>query len=179
MHGIMIRRLAAFLALATLGAIDAQAATRAYPSLAKRPIESRDRLSEAPAPAAEATAPADTALARQVTTLQAEATAADRAFRTELDKGRGIVSAARGTEPMSEPWVAAQVTISLADAARYESVAALASLDTLHVERQNGTDGARVAADLATINPARARVLSLVDEQNDALDALRSRLKTP
>ncbi|HEY1124883.1 MAG TPA: hypothetical protein VGE65_04565 [Sphingobium sp.] len=173
----MIRRIAAFVALFALGSVDAQAATRSYPSLAKRPVETRDRT--APAPVATQPAPADAALVKDVQTLDAQATVADTAFRTELGKARDAVAAANGAEPASEAWVAAQMSISNTDAARYDSVAALATLDTLFVARQDNPDGGRVAADLAAINPVRTRVLAIVDMQNDALDGLRKSLKTP
>lgn len=172
----MMRRIAAFVALFALGSVDANAATRSYPSLARRPVETRD--GNAPAPAVQA-APADAALVKQVETLGAQASAADTAFRTELGKARGTVAAADGAEPTSEAWVAAQMSISNTDAARYDSVAALASLDTLYVGRQDNSDVSRVAADIATIDPVRTRVLAIVDTQNDALDSLRSALKTP
>jgi len=172
----MMRRVAAFVALFALGSVDANAATRSYPSLARRPVETRD--GNAPAPAVQA-APADVALVKQVETLGAQASAADTAFRTELGKARGTVAAADGAEPTSEAWVAAQMSISNTDAARYDSVAALASLDTLYVGRQDNPDVSRVAADIATIDPVRTRVLAIVDTQNDALDSLRSALKTP
>ena len=174
---LMIRRIAAFVALFTLGAVDAQAATRTYPSLAKRPIETRD--GNAPSPVAVQPAPADAALVRDVETLGVQATAADSAFKTELGKARGTVAAASGAEPASEAWVAAQMSISNTDAARYDSVAALASLDTLYVGRQDNPDASRVASDIAAIAPVRTRVLAIVDTQNDALDGLRRSLKTP
>ncbi len=59
------------------------------------------------------------------------------------------------------------------------SVAALASLDTLYIARQDNSDASRVAADIATIDPVRTRVLAIVDTQNDTLDGLRKSLKTP
>lgn len=173
----MIRRVAAFIALFALGSVDANAATRAYPSLAKRPVETRD--SNAPAPTTVQAAPADAALVKQVETLGVQASAADAAFKTELGKARGTVAAADGAEPTSEAWVAAQMSISNTDAARYDSVAALASLDTLYVGRQDNPDVNRVAADVATIDPVRTRVLAIVDTQNDALDSLRSALRNP
>jgi hypothetical protein len=173
----MIRRIAAFLALFAMGSVDAHAAAGGYPSLAKRPVESRDRNTPAPAPVQPA--PTDAALAGQVETLGAQATTADTAFKAQLDKGRQTVAAAAGTEPMSEAWVAAQMAISTADGARYDSVAALASLDTLYVDRQDNADASRVAADMATIDPVRVRVLAIVDAQNDTLDGLRASLKTP
>jgi hypothetical protein len=173
----MIRRIAAFIALFALGSVDAQAATRPYPSLAKRPVETRDR--NAPAATPVPIAPADAALAKEVETLGVQATAADTAFKTELGKARNAVTTAAGAEPSSEAWVAGQVAISTTDAARYDSVAALASLDTLYIARQDNPDISRVAADIATIDPVRTRVLAIVDTQNDALDDLRKTLKTP
>lgn len=173
----MIRRVAAFLALFALGSADAQAATRTYPSLAKRPIETRDRSAPETTPAP--IAPTDAALAKQVETLDAQATAADAAFNAALGKARSAVTSAASAEPSSEAWVAGQVAISTTDAVRYDSVAALASLDTLYISRQDNPDASRVAADIATIDPIRTRVLALVDTQNDALDGLRKSFKMP
>jgi hypothetical protein len=173
----MLRRLAAFLALFALVPVSAEAATKSFPSLAKRPIESRDRT--APAPVAVQPAAADTELAKQVDTLGRQAAEGDAAFQKGLAAGRGAAAAASGAAPSSEAWVAAQMAISSLDSARYDSVAALAGLDTLYVGRQDSTDGSRVVADVATIDPVRARVASLVDAQNDALDALRTSLRQP
>ncbi|BAK64771.1 hypothetical protein SLG_00960 [Sphingobium sp. SYK-6] len=180
MSGTMIRRLAAFLALFALGSLNAHAQTSEsgrYPSLAKRPAESRDRQPPEPAPVQPASV--DAALATQVSQLAEKASGADAAFRKQLDQGRSLVSAARNAAPESEAWVAAQMAVSALDGARYESIAALASLDTLHVERQNNEDSGRVMADLATIDPVRMQVLALVDAQNDALDSLRGALRQP
>ena len=173
----MLRRLAAFLALFALIPVSAESATRGFPSLAKRPIESRDRT--APAPVAVQPAAQDAELAAQVETLGRQAAEGDAAFQRDLAAGRGAVAAARGAAPSSEAWVSGQMAISALDSVRYDSVAALAGLDTLYVVRQDATDGARVAADVATIDPVRARVASLVDAQNDALDALRTSLRQP
>jgi len=180
MTGTMLRRLTAFLAaLFALGSVHAEAAAQrgAYPSLAKRPVETRDRTVPPPAPIAPA--PADEALVAQVDTLARQAAAADNAFQSQLVEGRSAVAAAGSAAPSSEAWVNAQQAISRLDSARYESVAALAGLDTLYVDRQDGADAARISADLAAIDPARARVLALVDAQNDALDALRRSLRQP
>jgi len=174
----MIRRLAAFLAVFAMGSADAQAAPRTYPSLARRPVESSDRLATPQTPAV-APAATDLALANNVATLQDQAVSANTAFQSELARSRDSVKAAAGSQPMSEDWVVAQMSISAADAVRYDSVAALAGLDTLSVERQDNVDAARVAADMATINPARTRVLAIVDAQNDALDGLKASLTNP
>lgn len=174
----MLRRLFAFLALFLVGSLDAPAAARDYPSLARRPIESRDR-GEVTASGPVEPAPADPALVAEVATLSQKAAAGDAAFQTKLADGRTAVAQADGADPVSESWVVAQVAISALDSARYDSVAALASLDTLHVERMNAADSARVAADMATVDPTRADVLAMVDRQNDALDALRNTLRKP
>ncbi len=176
----MIRRAAAFLALLTLGSFDAQAQTaRSYPSLAKRPVEATDPFAPATTPAPVQPAAPDPALAQAVERLRASAADADAAFQTQLGRSRSAVAAAGRATPVSEAWVAAQMAISSADAARYESIAALASLDTLHVDHVGNADAARAAADTATIAPARETVLAMVDAQNDALDALRTTLTQP
>jgi len=176
----MIRRAAAFLALFAMGALDVHAQTaRPFPSLAKRPVEAVDRFAEPAAPAAVQPAAPDPTLAQTVERLRASAAEADSAFQAQIGRSRAAVQAAGGAAPVSEAWVAAQMAISTADAARYESVAALASLDTLHVDRMATADGARAAADAATIAPARETVLAMVDAQNDALDGLRTTLTRP
>mgnify|MGYP001118538817 CR=1 FL=1 len=174
---IMLRRLAASLALLAIAPVPAEAQTRGYPSLAKRPVESRDRT----VPAAQPVQPAapDAALATQVETLGKQAASGDAAFQQQIAQGRKTASAATGAAPASESWVAAEMTISALDSARYESVAALAGLDTLYVDKQDNADAARVTTDLATIDPVRTRVLALVDAQNDALDSLRKSLRQP
>jgi len=175
----MIRRAAAFLALFAMGALDVHAQTaRPFPSLAKRPVEAVDRFAEPAAAAVQPAAP-DPTLAQTVERLRASAAEADSAFQAQIGRSRAAVQAAGGAAPVSEAWVAAEMAISTADAARYESVAALASLDTLHVDRMATADGARAAADVATIAPARESVLAMVDAQNDALDALRTALTRP
>jgi len=179
MASIMMRRLAAFLAaLFALGSVHAEATERGpFPSLARRPAETRDR--SVPEPPAVTPAPADEALVAQVDTFARQAMAADGAFRQALGESRSAVAAAAGAAPSSEAWVAAQQSISRLDSARYDSVAALAGLDTLFVDRQDNDDAARVSADLSAIDPARTKVLALVDAQNDALDTLRLSLRQP
>ena len=175
---IMLRRLAAFLALFALAPATTEAQTRAtYPSLTKRPAEARDR--EAPAPRPVEAAPADPALTAEVAKLGQQADSGEAAFRQQIAQGRSTVSAASSAAPNSEAWVSAQMAISMLDSARYDSVAAMAGLDTLYISRQDSTDVARVMADLATIEPVRSRALAAVDAQNDALDALRKSLRQP
>lgn len=173
----MLRRLAAFLALFALAPVPTEAQTRSFPSLSKRPAESRDRSVPAPQPVQPAAA--DPALTSEVAKLGQQAASGNAAFQQQIGPGRSTAAAASGSAPSSEPWVKAQIAISALDSARYDSVAAMAGLDTLYINRQDSSDGARVTADLAAINPVRTRVLALVDAQNDALDGLRKSLKQP
>lgn len=174
----MLRRfLTAFLTLFALGALTDSTTAKPFPSLAKRPSETRDRTP--PAPQVVVPAAADPQLVAQVDTLARQAESGEAAFRRQLDHGRSAVAAAGAAAPSSEAWVQAQIALSALDNARYDSVAALAGLDTLHVDRQDNVDAARVAADLAAIDPARSRTLAMVDAQNDMLDGLRRDLKQP
>lgn len=181
----MIRRVTALLLIALPGLADAQAVSRGYPSLSRRPVESRDRDAEIAAKAAaqqaEATKAAaeDPALATEVTQLGARAAAASAAFDAGLDARQRTVAAGRGAGIGSEAWVAAQQAISLLDSDRYDSVAALAGLDNLYVERSSAPDTARAAADSVTIDRVRRPVLAMVDRQNDRLDALKADLAQP
>lgn len=174
----MLRRfLTAFLALFALGALADSAAAKPFPSLAKRPSETRDRTP--PPPQAIVPAEADSQLVAQVDTLARQAESGEAAFRKLLDEGRAKVASAGAAAPTSEAWVNAQVAISALDHARYDSVAAMAGLDSLYVERRDNVDAPRVVADIAAIDPARTRTLAMVDAQNDALDGLRNALKQP
>ena len=177
----MLHRLFAFLALFALGSpLNAQVEGRGYPSLLKRPAEVRDgKVPELVVQAPLPPLPADADLTLQVARLSSLVTAGDRAFQQQVPSGRSAVTKAQSAAPSSEAWVNAQVAISSLDSARYESVAAMAGLDTLYVERQDNVDAARVNADLALIDPVRVQAMAMVDAQNDALDALRMALSQP
>lgn len=182
----MMRRLTALFALIWLGPVDAAVAQQrpAYPSLSRRPVESRNRDAEI---AARASAQAqiaqpvaeDPALVAEITALGQRATAASNAFDARFGASQRSVATGRSAGVGSEAWVAAQQAISLLDSDRYDSVAALASLDTLYAERSNAPEATRAAADSATIDRERQRVLAMVDRQNDRLDALKADLAQP
>lgn len=183
----MMRRLTALFALIWLGPVDAAVAQQrsAYPSLSRRPVESRNRDAEVAAKAAAQQTQAaraaaeDPVLVAEITALGQRATAASNAFDARFDASQRSVAAGRGAGVGSEAWVAAQQAISLLDSDRYDSVATLASLDTLYAERSNAPDTTRAAADSATIDRERQRVLAMVDRQNDRLDALKADLAQP
>lgn len=181
----MLRRLTALLALLWLWPADAVLAQRsAYPSLMPRPVESRDREAEVAAAAAarqtEAEAVAeDMALAAEVAALSVRARVGAAAFDARLESGRRTVEAGQTAPIGSESWVVAERAISALDAERYDSVAALASLDVLYAERSIAENAGRAIADAATIAPARRQVVAMVDRQNDILDELRRALPQP
>ncbi|MDI1295029.1 MAG: hypothetical protein PSY12_03970, partial [bacterium] len=73
----------------------------------------------------------------------------------------------------------AQVAISTLESARNDSVSALASLDTLYVERTNAIADGKERGGLDEADAARAAALAMVDSQNDRIDALKGRLVQP
>jgi hypothetical protein len=79
----------------------------------------------------------------------------------------------------SERWVAAQLAISELEAARNDSVSALASLDTLYVERSNAVAEGKARGGAEQIDAARKAALAVVDSQNDRIDAIKGRLAQP
>lgn len=167
------RRLLAALALFLSGCASAP---QTYPSLAKRPIESAPVADVAPPPAP---VPADAALSAEIARYVEQADKGAAAFDAAHAKADRAVRAAAGAAVSSDAWVAAQVAISALEAARNDSVSALASLDTLYVQRSNAVADGKAGGGLEDIDAARAAALSLVDQQNDRIDAMKARLPQP
>lgn len=170
---MITRRFLPSLALILSGCAGAH---EAYPSLAKRPVESAP-IAELPAPPPPA--PADEALKTQIAQLVAQARSGASHFDKAYGEADRAVRAARGTTISSDSWVSAQVSISAAEAARNDSVSALASLDTLYVERSNAIADGKAPGGTAEIDSARTQVLGEVDSQNDRIDDLKARLREP
>ncbi|MBB4641408.1 hypothetical protein [Rhizorhapis suberifaciens] len=147
-----------------------------YPSLAKRPIESSGSEVASPAPTE---VQEDTALAKEVGELVAKARAGAVSFDAGLAGARERVNKAAGASVSSESWVAAELAISTLESERYDSVSALASLDTLYVKRMNAIAGGEALGGDDLINRARTDIIAIVDRQNDVLDELRNRLAAP
>jgi hypothetical protein len=146
-----------------------------YPSLARRPIESQQQAAAAPVEVSPTVPDAelDSALAR----LVAAARAGDDAFASDYGEAERLTRQAAGSAVSSEAWVAAQVALSTLESARNDSVSALASLDTLYVERANAIADGKAQGGLDQIDRARADALAVVDSQNDRLDALKAALR--
>ena len=173
MNGMILRRLLPSIALFLSGCAGT---LTGYPSLAKRPIENAP-MGEAPVPAAPVEV--DSALQAQVDRLAAQAQAGSAAFDKAWPAADRAVRAAAGSAVSSEAWVSAQQAMSALEAARNDSVSALASLDTLYVERSNALAEGKARGSTGQIDAARTAALAIVDSQNDRLDALKGRLAQP
>ncbi len=173
MRGMTPRRLLAALALMLSGCASAP---QNYPSLAKRPIESAPVADLAPPPAPQ---PADAALSAQIARYAEQADKGASAFDAAYATADRLVGAARTAGVSSDAWVSAQVAISALESARNDSVSALASLDTLYVQRSNDVADGQAAGGVQDIDAARSAALALVDQQNDRIDALKARLPQP
>ncbi|MGE1076481.1 hypothetical protein ACQJ22_28570, partial [Pseudomonas fragariae (ex Marin et al. 2024)] len=67
--------------------------------------------------------------------------------------------AASGSSVSSDAWVAAQVAISALETARNDSVSALASLDTLYVDRTSAIADGKENGGLDALDTARTAAL--------------------
>ncbi|BAV64375.1 hypothetical protein [Sphingobium cloacae] len=170
---MIARRLLTSIALFLSGCAGAQ---QGYPSLAKRAVEGAPIAEVAPPPAPVA---ADAALKARVEKLSAQAQAGRAAFDRAYPAADRAAQAARGAPVSSDAWVSAQIAISGLETARNDSVSALASLDTLYVERSNAIAEGKEQGGAEEVDAARAAALSIVDGQNDRLDALKGRLAQP
>lgn len=149
-----------------------------YPSLAKRPIENAP-VGEAQTAPAPAPVEVDPALQAEVDRLTGQANAGVTAFDKAWPAADRATRAAAGSAVSSEAWVAAQLAISALETARNDSVSALASLDTLYVERSNALSEGKARGGTEQIDMARKAALATVDSQNDRIDALKERLTQP
>jgi hypothetical protein len=167
------RRFIPTIALLLSGCAGAQAS---YPSLARRPIETAP-MAEAVAPAAAPTP--DPKLEGEIARLRAQADKGAAAFDGAYARADTLTRSASAAAVSSDAWVAAQQAISNLESARNDSVSALASLDTLYVERSNAVADGKAQGGADAVDAARAAVLASVDSQNDRVDALKGRLKQP
>lgn len=154
---------------------------RGYPSLAKRPAESArvgGEVADRPEPVAQ-TAPTDPDLTKRLADLSAQADRGKGAFDALYPEAADHIRAAARATVSSEAWVAAHVDLSKLDEARYDSVYALASLDTLYAERLKALAAGEVQGGATEIRAARDAALATVDAQNDRVDALKAVLKEP
>lgn len=137
-----------------------------FPSLARRPAEDID-MSIEPAREAPAVAP-DAALRARIEALTDALRSGDRRFDGDYSATAG---AARSTGPRgSESWVIAQQAISRLEASRAQTMAALADLNQLRLER---ADLPTSEEDQAALETAIAFGERIAAEQQTRIDRLR------
>ncbi len=182
MREVMQKRLLASLALFLSSCSSIGQDGRGYPSLARRPAETArvgGEVTTEPAGEAAETTPADPALSQQLADLSGKVRQGASAFDALYAQVAGPISAASGAAVSSEAWVAAQVDLARLEHARYDSVSALASLDTLYAERMKALAAGDVRGGVTEILAARRAALVKVDAQNDRVDALKATLRQP
>ena len=113
------------------------------------PNDVQDQGTEAPAAAA------DSDLMQQLATLSSQADKGKAAFDALYPSAADHVRAAAGSAVSSEAWVVAHVDLSALEQARYDSVYAFASLDTLYAERAKALAEGKVQGGARAV---RARV---------------------
>jgi len=144
-----------------------------FPSLARRPAESP----APPAPAPAAPPAADATLTARIAALVDEAHKGDDAFASAVAGAERRVSAASGAAAGSEAWIDAQQALSGIEATRAASVGALASMDSLLVERLDAIAAGKAQGGEAELRAAQAEIGAIVDRQTARMDALKGKLK--
>jgi hypothetical protein len=147
------------------------ATTSPEPSLGRRAGEAIDpRL---PLAAEAPLGPVDPALAARLAELVAEGRDGGRKFDAAEGPARALANAAGAKE--SESWIAAQQSLSGLEAARAQSVRALADVDALTAARITATGGI-ARADLAAVEAASGELRAMTDAQSQVIDAIGARL---
>ncbi|RVT42147.1 hypothetical protein [Sphingobium algorifonticola] len=175
---MILRPLLSSLALLLSGCAAGVADTNPYPSLARRPVETRDYATPEPSPTL-VPSPADVAADADAARFAQQADAGAMMFDKAYGEAERLTRTASGAAVSSEPWVAAQAAISGLEAARNDSVSALAALDTLYTARASAIADGTQSGDLTPLETARTRALAAVDSQNDRIDALKAMLAQP
>jgi hypothetical protein len=139
-----------------------------YPSLERRPIESRaNAVAAAPTVAIEPTVVSAT-LVEALAALGGDADRGEAAFRAALADSRATIAAGRGAAVGSESWALAERALSRVAIARGPTTLALAELDKLAIDADNRDD----LAALAAIAGEQGRVMALVAAQDEVLAGL-------
>jgi hypothetical protein len=178
---MLTRRLFPSLALFLASCVGIGGDGRTYPSLARRPIENGMAVSTVPVakPAPVPQAADAAALASRIAPLSAQAAKGKNAFDTAYSATADQVRGAQGAAVLDESWVAANLSLSVLDSKRMDSVSALAGLDMLYTERLKAIAEGTAAGGTEQIAAARDVALGVVDGQNDRLDALKAMLAKP
>jgi hypothetical protein len=142
-----------------------------YPSLQPRAAEAIDPRVPVERPINDR--PVAPAVASRLAELVSEAHAGEAAFDPVAAQAERLASAAGA--PQSESWIAAQVALSAAIAARKPTATALGDIDALGATALK-TQGGIAPSDLAAIQRAAAEVASIDQRQADRISAIQRQL---
>jgi hypothetical protein len=154
-----------FVTLLTLGSCSSPGGP--YPSLQPRAAEAIDPRVPVERPINDR--PVKAALAAQLAQLVGEAQAGDAAFDPMATQAERLASSAGA--PQSESWIAAQVALSAAVAARRPTVTALSDIDALGAMALQTQQGI-APNDLEAIQRASAQVAALDERQAQRIAAI-------
>ena len=142
-----------------------------YPSLQPRAAEAVDPRVPVERPINDR--PVAPSVASRLAELLSEAQAGDAAFDPVAAQAERLASAAGA--PQTESWIAAQVALSAAIAARKPTATAMGDIDALGATALK-TQGGIAPNDLAAIQRAAAEVASIDQRQADRISAIQRRL---
>jgi len=162
-------RKAFFLTILALSACSAPGGP--YPSLQPRAAEAIDPRVPVERPINDR--PVKPSLSAQLAELVSEAHAGDTAFEPVAAQAERLASGAGA--PQTESWIAAQVALSAAIAARKPTATAMGDIDALGATALK-TQGGIAPNDLAAIQRAATEVASLDQRQADRISAIQRRL---
>ena len=143
----------------------------ATPSLMPRSAEKVDPRVPVERPMNDA--PVNAALAARLAALVAEARSGDAAFGPAVAQAQRLAGAAGAAQ--GEAWIAAQVALSAAIAARAPTATALGDIDALGAGKLQAQGGLN-PADLAAIKDAGSAVGAIDQRQAEAIAAIKARL---
>ena len=142
-----------------------------YPSLQPRAAEAIDPRVPVERPMNDR--PVSAALAGRLADLVGQARAGEAAFDSAADQAERLAASAGGAQ--SEGWVAAQVALSAAAAARGPATTALGDIDALGGHALQAQGGIS-PNDLAAIKDAGAQVSAIDQRQAQRIKAIEARL---
>lgn len=143
-----------------------------YPSLAKRPIETRFAVAESVAPPLAQPGPLPADLAGRTQRWREQGAVAEAAFAAALPGVQAAIAAAGRAPAASEPWINAQQALSRLAITRGPVADALADVDALYIGRQDA-DAVDGMPDILALRDALAATLS---RQNNQLALLAGKL---
>ena len=166
-------RIGITIALAAIAPLGGCASGSAPPSLLPRAAEAIDPRLPVERPLNDR--PVNAALAAKLAELIRQARAGDAAFGPAAAEAERLAGAAGAAQ--SESWIAAQVALSAAIAARDPTARAIGDIDAIGSDKLQAQGGLS-PADLAAIKAAGDEAGTIDQRQADAVKAIKARLGT-